>query len=201
MKKMVAGAVGAGVIGLVGLIGCGTSPANNAGAAASTTQTARGAPTAASVKSTPGATTPAPTKTVTVQATPSTTPTATATVTQAAPPVAPAAAPATPQPADQNVTDPWAVVSAYYGDIESGNYAQAYALLGSGMTTGQSYQSFAAGFACTGSQAVSENGESGDQVNFDLVATNDCNGTTQTYTGTDTVQNGVIVSADVVQTS
>jgi hypothetical protein len=37
------------------------------------------------------------------------------------------------------VTDPWAVVSAYYGDVESGNYAEAYALLSSGMVTGQSY--------------------------------------------------------------
>jgi hypothetical protein len=100
-----------------------------------------------------------------------------------------------------NVTDPWAVVSAYYGDIESGNYAQAYALIGSGATTGQSYQDFAAGFACTGGQAVSENWESGDQVNFDLAATDSCTGTVRNYTGTDTVRGGVIVGADVRQTS
>lgn len=105
------------------------------------------------------------------------------------------------QPADRNVTDPWAVVSAYYGDIESGNYAQAYALIGDGATTGQSYQDFVAGFSCTGAQAVSENWESGDQVNFDLAATDSCNGVTQQYIGTDTVQNGIIVAADVVRTS
>jgi hypothetical protein len=83
---------------------------------------------------------PAPTNTVvkyrTVAAAPSTV--------AAAPPAAPS--PAAPQqPADQNVTDPWAVVSAYYGDIESGNYEQAYALIGYGSTTGQSYQRFAGG--------------------------------------------------------
>ena len=111
-----------------------------------------------------------------------------------------ATSPAAPQqPADQNVTDPWAVVSAYYGDIESGNYPQAYALIGYGATTGQSYQEFAAGFTCTGSQGVSENWDSGNQVNFDLAATDRCTGVTQYYTGTDTVENGTIVAADITQ--
>jgi hypothetical protein len=131
----------------------------------------------------------------TVAAAPST---ATSTVT-AAPPAAPAA-PAPQQPANQNVTDAWAVVSAYYGDIESGNYEQAYALIGHGSTTGQSYQQFASGFTCTGSQTVSENWDTGDQVNFNLAAGDSCTGATHYYTGTDTVQNGIIVAADVAQT-
>jgi len=139
----------------------------------------------------------APTKTVvkyrTIVATPSAAPSTTA-----APPAAPA--PAAPQqPADQNVTDPWAVVSAYYGDIESGNYAQAYALIGDGATTGQTYQQFADGFACSGSQSLTENWDAGDQVSFDLAAVDNCTGATQDYTGTDTVQNGIIVAANVVQ--
>jgi hypothetical protein len=140
-------------------------------------------------------------KVKTVQATPTDTsaPAAPATSAPAAPAPAPTTAPQPQQPADQNVTDPWAVVSAYYGDIESGNYAQAYALIGNGATTGQSYQDFVAGFSCTGGQGVSENWESGDQVNFDLAATDSCSGVTQQYTGTDTVQNGIIVAADVVQ--
>jgi len=99
-----------------------------------------------------------------------------------------------------NVTSPWAVVSAYYADIESGNYPQAWALIGGGATTGQSYQQFVAGYACTGAQQLTELGASGDQVSFDLSATNSCTGQVQTYTGTDTVQNGVIVAADVTQT-
>src|ERR1700729_2776132 len=86
---------------------------------------------------------------------------------QAAPPAS-AAAPAAP-----NVTDPWAVVSAYYGDIESGDYQNAWQLLDSGMTTGQTYQQFVDGFNCTGSPVLSRNWESGDEVNFDLAATDD----------------------------
>ncbi|HEX3714833.1 MAG TPA: hypothetical protein VHV09_18715, partial [Trebonia sp.] len=112
----------------------------------------------------------------------------------------PAGQPAAQPPGGPNVTDPWAVVSAYYGDIDSGAYAQAYALIGNGATTGQSYQQFAAGFACTGSQLVSENWESGSSVNFDLTAGDSCNGSTQYYTGTDTVENGTIVGADITQT-
>jgi hypothetical protein len=79
------------------------------------------------------------------------------------------------------------------------NYEQAYALIGNGATTGQSYQQFAGGFTCTGSQTVSENWDSGDQVNFDLAAGDSCNGATQYYTGTDTVSNGIIVAVNVVQ--
>jgi hypothetical protein len=110
------------------------------------------------------------------------------------------AAPAeTPTSAAPNVTDPWAVVSAYYGDLESGNYPEAWTLLNSGATTGQTYQQFVNGFACTGSQLLTEAGESGDQVTFNLAATNACTGQVQHFTGTDTVQNGKIVAAHVVQ--
>lgn len=98
------------------------------------------------------------------------------------------------------MTDPWAVVSAYYGDIESGNFSEAWALINSGATTGQTYQQFVSGFACTGSQNLTEVGESGDQVTFDLDATNSCTGQVQHFAGTDTVQNGHIVAANVVQT-
>jgi hypothetical protein len=110
-------------------------------------------------------------------------------------PVAPAAAPG----ADPNVSQPWAVVSAYYGDIESGDYAGAWALLDSGMTTGQTYQQFVDGFSCTGGQDLSENWASGDQVNFNLAATDNCSGAVQDFSGTDTVQGGLIVAADVSQ--
>jgi serine/threonine protein kinase len=106
-------------------------------------------------------------------------------------------APVTTAPVPEN---PWAVLSAYYGDIESGNYKQAFALIGHGATTGQSYREFVAGFACTGPQTLTENWASGDQVNFNLAAVDSCTGATHYYTGTDTVSNGVIVAANVVQT-
>ena len=169
---------------LLGLAGCATH----------STVTIEPAPSTASHSATPAARLPAPA--------PAVTKTVTATPTAAAPVAAPAApattaAPAGAPGADPNVSQPWAVVSAYYGDIESGDYAGAWALLDSGLTTGQTYQQFVAGFACTGSQALSENWQSGDQVNFDLAATDNCTGAVQDFSGTDTVQGGLIVAADV----
>jgi hypothetical protein len=205
MKKLpvvlALGAVGAGI----GLAGCG-APAAAGGAASSSpaaasraADTARGPAQAASQSSTAA---PAVTQTVTrvqtVSAAPASRPAAPATAAQT--PQAPAAQPAAQPPGGPNVTDPWAVVSAYYGDVDSGAYAQAYALIGNGATTGQSYQQFADGYACTGGQQVSENWESGDQVNFSLAAVDSCTGVTQYYTGTDTVENGTIVGADIAQT-
>jgi hypothetical protein len=118
-------------------------------------------------------------------------------VTQAPAAQPPASAAAQPVP---SVTDPWAVVSAYYGDVESGDYAQAWALLSSGMATGQTYQQFVSGFSCTGSQQLTEQSESGDQVTFDLAATDNCSGAVQTFTGTDTVTDGKIVAAQISRT-
>jgi hypothetical protein len=120
--------------------------------------------------------------------------------TAAAPPATQAPSSAPPQ-AVPNVTDPWAVVSAYYGDIESGNYPQAWALLSSGMVTGQTYQQFVDGFSCTGTQQVTDQGESGNQVTFTLAATDSCTGVVQHFTGTDTVTDGKIVAAHVTPTS
>jgi hypothetical protein len=128
---------------------------------------------------------------------------------QAAPvtttPAAPAAPVATPTPAAPpanvpDVTAPWAVVSAYYGAIESGDYREAWALINYGATTGQTYQQFVDGFACTGTQTLSEVSASATQVTFDLSATDACTGQVQHFTGTDTVENGKIVAADVHQT-
>jgi hypothetical protein len=147
------------------------------GLAACTTVTENSAPASSSSGS---ASSSAPTASGTQQAGPSSRPPA---------PPSPSAAP--------NGTSPWAVVSAYYGDVESGNFQQAWALLDSGATTGQTYQQFVDGYACTGAQQLSEVSSSGDQVTFSLTATDTCNGQVQHYTGTDTVQNGKIIAADV----
>jgi hypothetical protein len=172
--------------GLLGVAACGSPGTVTVGLAA---PSAGHTPTAA-----PQSAAPAPAVTKTVTMTPTAAPTTAAPAAPAAP-VAPAAAPG----ADPNVSQPWAVVSAYYGDIESGDYAGAWALLNSGLTTGQTYQQFADGFSCTGSQDLSENWASGDQVNFNLAATDDCTGAVQDFSGTDTVQGGLIVAADVSQ--
>jgi hypothetical protein len=97
-------------------------------------------------------------------------------------------------------TGPWAVVSAYYRDIDSHKYAKAWALISPGLATGQTYQQFVAGYACTGSERATRQGQSGHQVNFNLTVVNDCTAATQYYTGTDTVRDGKIVSARVTRT-
>jgi hypothetical protein len=97
-------------------------------------------------------------------------------------------------------TDPWAVVSAYYRDVDAHKYAKAWALISSGLATGQTYQQFVAGYACTGTEQPTKLGQSGHQVSFNLTVLNDCTGTAQYYTGTDTVRGGKIVAADVTRT-
>jgi curli biogenesis system outer membrane secretion channel CsgG len=157
--------------GTLGLAACSTTVAETSGAPP-VTKTVR--PAASRVPVTQGPVTHAP---------------------AAQPPASAAAAQPVP-----GVTDPWAVVSAYYGDVESGDYAQAWALLSSGMVTGQTYQQFVSGFSCTGTQQLTEQGESGDQVTFDLAATDNCSGAVQTFTGTDTVTDGKIVAAQISRT-
>jgi hypothetical protein len=142
---------------------------------------------------------PTVTRTATPPASPATPP-----ASPASPPASPASPPASPATSapqsDPNVTDPWAVVSAYYGDVESGAYPQAWALLSSGAVTGQTYQQFVAGFSCTGGQQLTEQDTSGDQVSFTLAATDRCTGAVQHFSGTDTVSGGKIVAAHITQT-
>lgn len=97
-------------------------------------------------------------------------------------------------------TGPWAVVRAYYRDVDAHQYAKAWALISSGLGTGQTYQQFVAGYACTGTEQPAKLGQSGHQVSFSLVVVNDCTGAAQYYTGTDTVRRGKIVAADVTRT-
>jgi hypothetical protein len=129
---------------------------------------------------------------------PSPAPTVTRTKTATVPPSTPG--PTGASPAGVQAKTPWAVVSEYYGDIESGDYAGAYALLSSGSVTGQTYQQFASGFACTSYENLADVGTSGDTVSISLEANNSCTGATQQYQGTYTVQNGLITAADITQT-
>ncbi len=130
------------------------------------------------------------------------TPSSAATVSATSSPIA-SATPTTPaaEVTVPSVTTPWAVVSAYYGDVESGDYREAWALINSGATTGQTHQQFVSGYACTGAQQLSEVSQFGDQVTFDLAATDLCTGGQQQFTGTDTVRGGKIVKARIHQVS
>jgi hypothetical protein len=95
---------------------------------------------------------------------------------------------------------PWAVVSAYYRDINAHRYTRAWALISSGLATGQTYQQFVAGYACTGAEKVTRLSQTGHQVSFSLSVVNGCAAATEHYTGTDTVRGGKIVAADVTRT-
>jgi hypothetical protein len=106
----------------------------------------------------------------------------------------------TARPRHHHHAGPWAVVSAYYRDVSSREYAKAWALISPAMATSQTYQQFVAGYACTGSERPTRLSQSGHQVNFSLAVVNGCTAATQHYTGSDTVRDGKIVAADVTRT-
>jgi hypothetical protein len=129
--------------------------------------------------------------------------------TSPAAPAQPAAAPAQPAPAQPAPAQPppqfanaTAVVSQFYQDITDHNYAAAWALGGDNISNGVTYTAWAAGYAdTTASIALGTISDFGaDQVQAALVATQ-LDGSVKTYQGTYTVQNGVIVAADIIQTS
>ena len=97
-------------------------------------------------------------------------------------------------------TGPWAVVSAYYRDVNAHRYVRAWALISSGLATGQTYPQFVAGYSCMGSEQVTRLSQSGHQITFRLTVIDGCAAATQHYTGTDTVRGGKIVAADVTRT-
>jgi hypothetical protein len=97
-------------------------------------------------------------------------------------------------------TGPWAVVTAYYRDINARRYTRAWALISPGLNTGQSYAEFVAGYACTGTERPAKLSQSGDQITFHLTVTDNCAGVTHYYTGTDIVRGGKIVAAHVTRT-
>jgi hypothetical protein len=98
-------------------------------------------------------------------------------------------------------TDPWAVLNGYYGDIESDNYSAAWNLLSPSMQAQYGpYYSWAAGYANTGAQTLTENWESSGEVSANIAAVETATGDTQYFSGSWTVENGLITSASVTQT-
>jgi hypothetical protein len=87
------------------------------------------------------------------------------------------------------ITDPWAVVSAYYGAVESQDYTEAWNLY------------WVAGYANTGDTDLQESGESGATVYITVNAVYLATGSVQTYAGTYTVDGGLIASASMTLTS
>jgi hypothetical protein len=125
----------------------------------------------------------------------------------AAPSQAPTQAPAPSQQAPQESTAPTqnasaeAVVTQFYQDINDHNYQAAWALGGDNLSGGVGYSKWVAGYATTVSISLGTFSAAGsDQVAVSLSALQ-TDGSTTTYQGTYTVQNDVIVSANITQTS
>jgi hypothetical protein len=116
-------------------------------------------------------------------------------------PVSPAPPTASPQPSPQ-LANAEAVVNQFYQDITDHNYSAAWALGGDNISNGASYSTWATGYANTTASIalVTASDFGSDQVRAKIIATQ-LDGSVKTYDGTYTVQNGVIVAADVVPTS
>jgi hypothetical protein len=142
----------------------------------------------------PAPKTPAPTVTMTVFA-----PAKTITVTRTAtpPPATTAAAPAPqPQPQFANAT---AVVTQFYQDITDHNYTAAWALGGHNVSGGVGYDAWAAGYGTTKSISLGTFSYFGSGQVQTVLSALQMSGAVYTYTGTYTVQNGIIVAAHIVQ--
>ena len=110
------------------------------------------------------------------------------------------AAPAPPAAPPAAVTDPWAVVSAFYGDLEDQDYADAWSLMSPSFQADQgSYDSWVAGYANTGSTSITEADTYDDSVEITISAVDTATGETQTFDGSYTVDNGLITSGSATQ--
>jgi hypothetical protein len=108
------------------------------------------------------------------------------------------AAPAPTQASSPGLSDPVAIVTQFYADITAHDYAAAW-VLGGANIAGTSYSNWVNGYATTAAIAVTAAEDSGsDQVTATISATQ-TDGSVRNYTGTYTVQNGVIVSAQITQ--
>jgi hypothetical protein len=94
-------------------------------------------------------------------------------------------------PTTDDTADPATVVRNFYAAVNRQDYVTAWQL--GGMNLGQSYSSFAQGYATTVSSDVTVVSTSGDVVDVVLTA-QWTDGTTHEYTGTYTVENGQIVN-------
>ena len=139
---------------------------------------------------------PAPTVTTTVFA-----PAQTIIITRTAtpPPATTAAAPAPqpqPQPQFANAT---AVVTQFYQDITDHNYTAAWTLGGNNVSGGVGYDAWAAGYGTTESISLGTFSYFGSGQVQTVLSALQTSGAVYTYTGTYTVQNGIIVAAHIVQ--
>lgn len=110
-------------------------------------------------------------------------------------PAVPSTPPPAPPPGNTNMSSPQTVVQEYFAAINAGNYALAWSLGGKNITHG-SYNDFVQGFSTTSLDNATIVSTSGNTVTVRLDATQ-TDGSHQFFSGTYTVENGAIVSANV----
>ena len=117
---------------------------------------------------------------------------------------APASARPAPAPAQPQRTNAAAVVLQYYQDITDRDWQAAWALGGDNIAAqnGQTYDSWVSGYATTTASisVISFGTWDNGTVWTDLSATQ-LDGSVRTYSGTYTVHNGMVTSANITQTS
>jgi len=152
--------------------------------------------------------TPMPTVTVTKTIQPATpaAPVRTKTVTQT-PPVVPVTQPANPAyvpvaaipPA--SIVNAEAVVTQFYADISDQDYSAAWALGGSNLSNGVGYDAWVAGYGTTQFINLGTFSHWGSDTVQVAISATQTDGSVNTYSGTYTVENGLITSANIEQTS
>ena len=108
----------------------------------------------------------------------------------------------TPAPVPPPLTNGAAVVTQYYQDVTDKNYAAAWAIGGSNLAAenGQTYASWVAGYAdTTASISITSYGTWSNGTVWCYISAVQYSGAVNTYYGTYTVANGVIVSASIRQ--
>jgi hypothetical protein len=104
-----------------------------------------------------------------------------------------------PASAPSSIVNAEAVVTQYYQDITDHNYSAAWALGGSNLSGSAGYSGWVAGYATTASISLGTFSYFGsDQVQVVITALQ-TDGSTNTYQGTYTVENGQITSANITQ--
>jgi len=108
----------------------------------------------------------------------------------------------TPAPVQPPMTNGVAVVTQYYQDVSEKNYAAAWAIGGRNLAAenGQTYASWVAGYAgTTASISITSYGTWSNGTVWCYISAVQYSGAVNTYYGTYTVANGVIVSASIQQ--
>jgi len=127
-------------------------------------------------------------------------PAKTITRTATAPPATSSGAAASRAPAPQpQFANAVAVVTQFYQDITDHNYPAAWAAGGRNVSGGVGYDAWVAGYGTTESISLGAFSSFGSGQVQTVLSALQADGAVNTYTGTYTVQSGIVVAAHIVQ--